>query len=427
MYKYRIEGQFPIKGKIRASGNKNAALPCIAATLLTEEEVIIHNLPEIEDVHVMFEILKSLGGEVTQSKPNTYTIKVSSIKKTDISTEMAQQIRASILFAGPLLARAGKIQLPPPGGDIIGRRRLDTHFLAFSTLGARIDIDGMYKITANKLIGDDLFLDEASVTATENAIMASVLAEGKTVIQNAASEPHIQDLCNMLNAMGAHIEGIGSNILYITGVKKLHGAEFKIGADYMEVGSYIGLAAVTGGEIEIEDADPKHLRMTKIAFGKLGIHWETSGNTIFVPSSQKLQVVPDMGGMIPKIDDAPWPGFPPDLTSIILVVATQVEGTMLIHEKMFESRMFFVDKLIGMGARIILCDPHRAVVSGPSRLKASDLVSPDVRAGMAMVIAALCASGKSVIHNVYQIERGYENLAERLKNLGAQIERITTC
>jgi UDP-N-acetylglucosamine 1-carboxyvinyltransferase len=313
--------------------------------------------------------------------------------------------------------------LPPPGGDVIGRRRLDTHFIALSALGARVDSDGLFTLSSNKLLGKDIFLDEASVTATENAIMAAVLAEGHTVIENAASEPHIQDLCRMLNEMGARISGIGSNILRIEGVKRLHGTDFAIGADYMEVGSFIGLAAVTRGEVVIENAAPEHLKMTRIAFSKLGIHWERDGSSIRLPGRQSLRVVPDMGGMIPKIDDAPWPGFPPDLVSITLVVATQVEGTILIHEKMFESRMFFVDKLIGMGARIVLCDPHRAVVSGPARLSGSNLTSPDVRAGMAMVLAALCAEGQSTIQNVYQIERGYEHLVERLRGLGAQIER----
>jgi UDP-N-acetylglucosamine 1-carboxyvinyltransferase len=323
-----------------------------------------------------------------------------------------------------MLARTGKVVLPPPGGDVIGRRRLDTHFLALQNLGARIEADGQFKLTTNKLVGDDIFLDEASVTATENTIMAAVLAEGQTRIENAASEPHIQDLCRLLIEMGAKITGIGSNILYIDGVKKLHGAEYRIGSDYMEVGSFIGLAAVTRGDIEIDDACPSQLKMTKLAFAKLGIHWEQEGNSIHVSAGQTLRVVPDMGGQIPKIDDAPWPGFPPDLVSIMLVVATQVEGTILIHEKMFESRMFFVDKLIGMGARIILCDPHRSVVNGPSRLRGSDLVSPDVRAGMAMVIAALCAEGQSTIQNVYQIERGYENLERRLQLLGARIKRV---
>ncbi|MEW5816077.1 MAG: UDP-N-acetylglucosamine 1-carboxyvinyltransferase [Spirochaetota bacterium] len=423
MSKYLIEGSFPIKGKVKACGNKNAALPCIAAALLTDEPVILKNIPEIEDVGVMFEVITALGADVQKLGQGHYKIQTNNIKTFGIPVEHAKDIRASILFVGPLLARCGKVILPPPGGDVIGRRRLDTHFLAFSELGARVEVDGFFKLSANKLVGVDLFLDEASVTATENAVMAAVLAEGKTIIQNAASEPHVQDLCNLLNSMGARISGIGSNILYVEGVKKLTGTEYKIGSDFMEVGSFIGLAAVTRGELEIEDAYPKDLRMTRIAFGKLGIHWESDGSTIKVPSGQDLKVVPDLGGMIPKIDDAPWPGFPPDLTSIITVVATQVNGIVLIHEKMFESRMFFVDKLIGMGARIILCDPHRAVVSGPARLKGSDLVSPDVRAGMAMVIAALCAEGQSVIHNVYQIERGYEKLSERLKNLGAHISK----
>jgi UDP-N-acetylglucosamine 1-carboxyvinyltransferase len=301
---------------------------------------------------------------------------------------------------------------------------LDTHFLALGGLGARVDLNGRFVLTANKLSGLDLFLDEASVTATENAVMAAAMAEGETIIRNAASEPHVQDLCRMLNAMGARIEGIGSNILRIRGVPSLGGCDFKIGSDFMEVGSLIGLAAATRGELVIEDADPEHLKMCRIAFGKLGIRWTSEGGEIRIPSNQEMKVVSDLGGMIPEIDDAPWPGFPPDLTSIITVVATQVEGTVLIHEKMFESRMFFVDKLIAMGAGIILCDPHRAVVSGPRRLRAADLVSPDVRAGMAMVIAAMAAQGTSTIDNVYQIERGYEGLVERLLSLGAKIERV---
>lgn len=423
MDKYEIEGSYPLKGKIKASGNKNAALPCLAAALLTDEEVILENIPEIEDVSVMVRILKQLGSKVTWLGTNKYSIKTTDIKKAEIPAAEAKAIRASILFAGPLLARTGSVTFPPPGGDVIGHRRLDTHFLAFTELGARVSADGVYKVTANKLVGVDLFLDEASVTATENAIMTAVLAEGQTVIQNAASEPHVQDLCNMLVSMGAKIDGIGSNILRIKGVSKLHGTQFRIGSDFMEVGSYIGLAAVTHSKLEIIDAEPKNLRMAKIAFGKLGINWETSGNSILVRPRQELRVKLDMGDQIPSIDDAPWPGFPPDLTSIITVVATQVSGTVLIHEKMFESRMFFVDKLVGMGAKIVLCDPHRAVVSGPASLKGSDMVSPDVRAGMAMVIAALCAEGKSTIHNIYQIERGYENLAAKLKSLGAKIER----
>ncbi len=422
---YVVDGSFPIRGKIRAGGNKNSALPCIAATVLSDEPVILKRIPDIEDVHVMFDILTHLGGEVERLGRNEYRVQVSDIKTHEIPSSLAKHIRASILFAGSLLARVGKVELPPPGGDVIGRRRLDTHFLAFSSLGVRVEVDGLFTLSTNKLVGQDIFLDEASVTATENAIMAAVCADGDTIIRNAASEPHVQDLCRMLNSMGAHISGIGSNILTIQGVKRLSGTEFSIGADFMEVGSYIGLTAVTRGELEIEGVEPEHLRMTKIAFNKLGIHWERDGETIMIPSGQDLKVVPEMGGSIPKIDDAPWPGFPPDLTSIITVVATQVEGTVLVHEKMFESRMFFVDKLISMGARIILCDPHRAVVSGPSRLRGGELVSPDVRAGMAMVIAALCAEGRSIIRNVYQIERGYEDLIGRLQSLGARIERST--
>lgn len=426
MYEYHIEGGFPIKGIIKASGNKNAALPCIAAAILTKESVILRNLPEIEDVQVMLDIFTALGGTVEKMTNNDYCLQMKEILRTDIPVALSKKIRASILFAGPLVARAGKAILPPPGGDIIGRRRLDTHFLALTELGARVDIDGQFTFTANKLKGQDIFLDEASVTATENAVMAAVLAEGKTIITNAASEPHVQDLCNLLNGMGAGITGIGSNILTIDGVDSLHGTDFRIGPDYMEIGSFIGLAAVTHGSITITDIEPKDMRPIRLAFGKLGIRWNIEGNTLTVPTQQTLQVNCDLGGMIPKIDDAPWPGFPPDLTSIMTVVATQVEGTVLIHEKMFESRMFFVDKLIGMGARITLCDPHRAVVSGPSVLHGSDLVSPDVRAGMAMVIAALCGRGESIIRNVYQIERGYENLIPRLQALGAHIERRPT-
>jgi len=424
MFKYLIEGGHPLRGRIQPSGNKNAALPCLAATLLTGEPVVLRNIPDIEDVQVMIEILRQLGTRVEKIGDHAWRLESGDPAPCAVPVEPARQVRASILLAGPLLARCGRVTLPPPGGDVIGRRRLDTHFLALKELGARVEIDGQIILQANKLVGADLFLDEASVTATENAIMAAVLAEGDTVIQNAASEPHVQDLCVMLNAMGARIAGIGSNILTIRGVAGLSGTDFAISTDFMEVGSLIGLAAVTGSELEIADAAPRFLRMTRIAFGRLGIHWETDGETLRVPAGQDLKVVPDIGGSIPKIDDAPWPGFPPDLISIALVTATQAEGMVLIYEKMFESRMFFVDKLIGMGARIILCDPHRAVVSGRSRLKGAELVSPDVRAGMAMVLAALCAEGRSTINNVYQVERGYENLAARLQALGAHIERV---
>jgi UDP-N-acetylglucosamine 1-carboxyvinyltransferase len=418
---YYIEGGYPISGVIRASGNKNAALPCIAAALLTDEPVILRNIPDIEDVQVMLEVYRSFGGVVQALGPNAYRMILGDIKTSCVPREHARKVRASILFAGPLLARTGRAVLPPPGGDVIGRRRLDTHFLALTELGAAVKINDEFIFTAPSLKGADIFLDEASVTATENAVMAAVLAQGETILTNAAGEPHVQDLCRMLVSMGAKIEGIGSNILTIRGTAKLSGCDFEIGADFMEVGSFIGLAAVTRGELCIEGPQARDVRSAKIAFGKLGISWEHEGTTLRVPRKQAMRVNCDIGGMIPKIDDAPWPGFPPDLTSIVTVVATQVKGTVLVHEKMFESRMFFVDKLIGMGARIVLCDPHRAVISGPAKLSGSELTSPDVRAGMAMVIAAMAAEGSSVISNVYQIERGYENLVPRLSSLGAHI------
>ncbi|MCM1322416.1 MAG: UDP-N-acetylglucosamine 1-carboxyvinyltransferase [Bacteroides sp.] len=424
---YHIEGGFPVKGTIQASGNKNAALPCLAASLLTTEEITLRNIPDIEDTRVMLEILKSLGVSVKHAAANTWKLKASEISRIDIPPELSFKIRASILIAGPLIARKGKAVLPPPGGDVIGRRRLDTHLFALKELGARIDTESLFSFSANKLVGADIFLDEASVTATENALMAAVLAEGETILTNAACEPHVRDLCAMLSAMGANISGAGSNILRIVGVKELHGCDFSIGPDYMEIGSFIGLAAATRGSISIAGINPRDMRPLKVSFGKLGIRWDTDDSVLSVPAGQPLQVNADFGGMIPKIDDAPWPGFPADLTSIMTVVATQVEGTVLIHEKMFESRMFFVDKLIGMGARITLCDPHRAVVSGPSILHGTDLISPDVRAGMAMVIAAMCAHGESVIRNIYQIERGYEHLAKRLQSIGAHIEKKAGC
>lgn len=424
MYEYHVEGGIPIKGTIQASGNKNAALPCIAAVLLTRDDVILRNVPEIEDTHVMIQILQSMGVTAEKLSEHVWKFNSSGLTGNTIPQDLGKKIRASILFAGPLIARCGKAVMLPPGGDVIGRRRLDSHFLALTELGARVTTSGKFEFTANKLVGTDIFLDEASVTATENALMAAVVAEGKTEITNAASEPHVQDLCNMLNSMGAKISGIGSNILKIEGVKKLNGTDFTIGPDFMEIGSFIGLAAATRGSITIKGVNAKDMRPLRISFGKLGIRWDIDGDTLTVDAGQEMRVNTDLGGMIPKIDDSPWPGFPPDLTSIMTVVATQVEGTVLIFEKMFESRMFFVDKLLNMGARITLCDPHRAVVTGPSVLHGERLVSPDVRAGMAMVIAAMAAHGESVISNVYQIERGYENLVERLKSLGAHIERV---
>ncbi|MBR6153182.1 MAG: UDP-N-acetylglucosamine 1-carboxyvinyltransferase [Treponema sp.] len=424
MYEYHVEGGIPIKGTVHASGNKNAALPCIAAVLLTKEDVILRNIPEIEDCHVMIQILEAMGVEAQKLEDHVWKFNSSKLKDCTIPHDLSKKIRASILFAGPLVARCGKAVMLPPGGDVIGRRRLDSHFLALTELGARVTTNGKFEFSANKLVGADIFLDETSVTATENAVMASVLADGKTEITNAASEPHVQDLCNMLNSMGAKISGIGSNILTIEGVKELGGTDFSIGPDFMEIGSFIGLAAATRGSITITGVNPKDMRPLRISFGKLGIRWDIEGDALTVSAGQEMRVNNDLGGMIPKIDDSPWPGFPPDLTSIMTVVATQVEGTVLIFEKMFESRMFFVDKLISMGARITLCDPHRAVVTGPSLLHGEHLVSPDVRAGMAMVIAAMAAHGESVISNVYQIERGYEHLVERLQSLGARIKRV---
>ena len=424
MYEYVIEGGYPIQGTVTASGNKNAALPCLAATLLTSEPVILRNIPEIQDTNVMLKILEALGAKVEKLGKHNWKIQNETVQTSMLPNELTKKVRGSIVFAGPLLARTGKCEMMPPGGDVIGRRRVDTHFLALEQLGANISVNGHFSFNANKLVGADIFLDEASVTATENAVMAAALAEGKTIIQNAASEPHVQDLCKMLNSMGAKITGVGSNIIQIEGVKKLHGCEYTIGPDYIEIGSYIGMAAATRGKITIKGIRPEEIRPLKYSFTKLGISWRIDGDELTVPNTQDMKVNSDLGNMIPKIDDMPWPGFPADLTSIMVVVATQVEGTVLIFEKMFESRMFFVDKLISMGAKITLCDPHRAVVCGPSTLHGDHLVSPDIRAGMAMVIAAMCAHGKSRISNVYQIERGYEDLVERLQKLGAHIERV---
>ncbi len=424
MYEYVIDGGYPIRGTVTASGNKNAALPCLAATLLTKEPVILHNIPEIQDTNVMIDILKAIGAKVEKLSKNNWKIQCENVKNIELPGELTKKVRGSIVFAGPLLGRTGKCEMMPPGGDVIGRRRVDTHFLALEQLGANIHVNGHFSFTAAKLTGADIFLDEASVTATENAVMAAAVADGKTILQNCASEPHVQDVCKMLNSMGAKISGIGSNILTIEGVPELHGCEFTIGPDYIEIGSYIGMAAATRGQITIKGIRPEEIRPLKYSFAKLGISWRIDGDELTVPNTQELKVNSDLGNAIPKIDDMPWPGFPADLTSIMTVVATQVEGTVLIFEKMFESRMFFVDKLISMGAKITLCDPHRAVVSGPSMLHGDHLVSPDIRAGMAMVIAAMCAHGTSRISNVYQIERGYEDLVGRLQALGAKIERV---
>lgn len=423
MAKFVIEGGRPLRGEVTPSGNKNAALPILAASILTDEPLVIRNIPLIRDVHTMLELLENIGVEVRFTGEREVTLRASRIEKTVLREDLCRRIRASILLAGPMLARCGEVKLAPPGGDVIGRRRLDTHFLAFQAMGAEVDTNARYYIRAQSLHGADILLDEASVTGTENALMAAALAKGTTVIRNAASEPHVQDLARLLNRMGARISGIGSNVLVVEGVDRLHGTEFEIPSDHIEVGSFIGLAAVTGGEILIRKAVPEHMRMPLMVFDKLGVQVEVRGEDIFVPAEQELVVKSDMDGAVPKVDDGPWPGFPADLMSIALVVATQARGTVLFFEKMFESRLYFVDKLISMGARIILCDPHRAVVVGPSKLHGEQVTSPDIRAGMALVIAALCAEGTSEILNIEQIDRGYEHIDEKLRALGAKIER----
>lgn len=419
-----IEGGVPLRGTLTPSGNKNAALPALAACLLTDEPVTLHNLPDIQDVHTMLDLLADIGVQVERLDTHSWRLHAQEIRLPPLAREKFRRIRGSILLAGPLLARLGWVEIPPPGGDVIGRRRVDTHFLAFQELGAEVDVNDLFRLNARGLRGADILLDEASVTGTENAIMAAVLAKGTTILRNAASEPHVQDLCHMLNQLGARIEGIGSNVLTIHGVDRLSGGEFTIGPDHIEVGSYIALAAMTRGELRIRDAAPHHLRMIRHVFSRLGVEIQVDGQDVVVPAEQPLEVVPDIGGAIPSIADAPWPAFPADLMSIAIVLATQVTGTVLFHEKMFESRLYFVDKLIFMGARIVLCDPHRCVVQGPSRLQGDVLVSPDIRAGMALVGAALCAQGQSVIRNVEQIDRGYERVEEKLRSLGARIERI---
>ncbi len=419
-----VEGGHPLRGELTPSGNKNAALPALAACLLTEEPVILHNVPDIQDVHTMLDLLTNIGAEVERLDTHSWRLHAREIRLPPFAREKFRRIRGSILLAGPLLARLGWVEIPPPGGDVIGRRRVDTHFLAFQELGAEVDVNDLFRLNARQLRGADILLDEASVTGTENAIMAAVLAKGTTVLRNAASEPHVQDLCHMLNRLGARIEGIGSNVLVIHGVDRLSDGEFTIGPDHIEVGSYIALAAMTQGELRIRNAAPQHLRMIRHVLSRLGVEIQVEGDDIYVSPNQPMRVVPDIGGAIPTVADAPWPAFPADLMSIAIVLATQVEGTVLFHEKMFESRLYFVDKLIFMGARIVLCDPHRCVVQGPSQLQGDILVSPDIRAGMALVGAALCARGESVIRNVEQIDRGYERVEEKLRSLGARIERV---
>jgi UDP-N-acetylglucosamine 1-carboxyvinyltransferase len=419
-----IEGGRPLNGTIRAAGNKNAALPIVAACLLTDEAVTLANVPNIRDVETMLELVADLGVDLEHVGPGEVRIQAGSVTKHELDEELCSRIRASILLAGPLLARHGEAIVPPPGGDVIGRRRLDTHIHALTRLGAEIHANRRYVMRTDGLRGVPIFLDEASVTGTEQAVMAAVLAEGETTIANAASEPHVQDLCRFLVSLGAQIEGIGSNVLRIRGVDSLRGGEWRICPDHIEVASFIGLAAVTEGELLIEDVVPEHMSAIWPGFARLGVSWERGGHSVRVHGGQGLAIKDDIGSQIPKIEDGPWPAFPADLTSIALAVATQARGTVLIFEKMFENRLFFVDKLVGMGARIILCDPHRAVVNGPCRLYGERMESPDIRAGMAMLIASLCAEGTSTIGNVGQIDRGYERIDERLRALGASIERV---
>lgn len=425
MPKFVVQGGQRLNGRIRPAGNKNAALPMLAATLLTDEEVILENVPDIRDVRTLMSLIEGLGAEVGWIDRNVVRVRAVELRPNALDPVVAARIRASILLAGPMVARTGQMQLPPPGGDIIGRRRMDTHFLALAGLGAEVgfrrEVFGVH--AENGLTGKRIFLDEPSVTATENAIMAAALAKGTTQLRNAAAEPHVQDLCAMLSGMGCEISGSGTQSLEIQGAARLRGGRFRVSPDHIEVGSFIGLAVVTRGEILIEDAAPHFLDSTLIGFDRLGVRVEIRGEDVFIPGDQELKVKTDLGGYIPKIDDGPWPAFPADLTSIALVVATQCNGTILIHEKMFESRMFFTDKLVGMGARLILCDPHRVVVVGPSKLYGGMLESPDIRAGMALLIAALGAEGESEIYNVGQIERGYERIDERLLALGANISR----
>jgi UDP-N-acetylglucosamine 1-carboxyvinyltransferase len=427
MEKFVIQGRRRLSGSVTPGGNKNETLPTIAATLLTDDPVILRNVPNIRDARVMCEVLERQGATVEWLDETSVKICNRNVKGTRLDADLCQRIRASILFAGPMVARSGHVVLPPPGGDVIGRRRLDTHFHAFEALGAKVSVESnAYDIrAAGRLVGADLFLDEASVTATENAIMAASLAKGTTVLRNAAAEPHVCGLARMLVAMGAQIQGIGSNTLIIDGVPKLNGCEHTIETDYLETGSFIGLAAVTGSELTINNVNPQNLTRIRMTFATLGVKTQIiEGNKLYVPADQPMHVEKDYGSYVPKVDDGIWPQFPTDLMSIAITVATQTTGTVLFFEKMFEGRMFFVDHLRSMGAQIILCDPHRVVVVGPQTLRGQRVQSPDVRAGMAMLIAGLCAEGETQIYNIHQIDRGYMNIEKKLQALGADIVRV---
>jgi UDP-N-acetylglucosamine 1-carboxyvinyltransferase len=422
--RFLVRGGQSLRGSIRPAGNKNAALPILASTVLADGPMDLDNIPRIRDVETMLALLVDLGASAEWTGPNLVRVDARGVRPKPLDPKLCARIRASILLAGPLLARFGTVTLPPPGGDVIGRRRVDTHFLALEQLGASVTVGDRYELEAKKgLVGNDIFLDEPSVTGTENALMAAVAAKGRTVLRNAACEPHVQDLGRALVAMGAQIEGIGSNIYTIEGGRPLGGAAYTIGPDHIEIGSFIGLAAVTNGAITIDPVRADDLRSVLLGFERLGIRPRIEGSRLTVDADQERRIRPDLGGHVPKLEDGPWPAFPADVMSTTIVTATQCSGMLLVFEKMFESRLFFVDKLIGMGARIVLCDPHRAVISGPSPLKGGTVESPDIRAGMAMLLAALAAEGSSTIHNVGQIERGYERIDERLRALGADIER----
>jgi UDP-N-acetylglucosamine 1-carboxyvinyltransferase len=425
MEEFIIEGGYPLHGEVTPSGNKNAALPLLAACLLTTEPVTLRNVPQIRDVQAMRKLIESLGAVVEELDSTTWRVTTRELVASHLDPDLCRRIRASILIAGPVVARAGSLHLPPPGGDVIGRRRLDTHILALRALGAKVTYDRVFEIEAADLHGAEILLDEASVTATENAVMAAVLAKGETQIRNAASEPHVQEVCQFLNILGAKIDGIGSNTLHITGVSQLKGGEFTIGPDLLEVVSYIGAAVVTHGEICIHNAGVQHLEMIRLIFHRLGVNWLVDGNDLIVPAEQSLVIASDLDGAVPEIKTNVWPAFPTDLISIAITMATQATGSVLFHDWMFSGRMYFTDKLVGMGARIILCDPYRVLIQGPTQLYSEKLESPDIRAGMALLLAALAAKGTSTIRNVRQIERGYERVDEKLGNLGAKIRRVT--
>jgi UDP-N-acetylglucosamine 1-carboxyvinyltransferase len=423
--KFVIEGGAPLSGTVVPAGNKNAALPLLACSLLTQEEVVLRNVPRIRDVQAMLDLLADLGVSVARRDTNTVALRADNVTKTDVDAGLAERIRASFLAAGPLLSRFGRTNMPPPGGDVIGRRRLDPHLDAFRALGATVEHGRDIHIEAPRgLQPVDFFMDEPSVMATENALMAAALIDGTTVIRNAASEPHVQDLARMLVKMGAAIEGIGSNVMTVHGLSELGGVDHTVTPDHIEIASFMALAGVTGGELTIQGCVADDLRMIRLAFQRLGLRSEMTDGDCIVPGGQELRVERDAGDYQSKIEDGPWPAFPADLTSIAVALATQSDGSVLIFEKMFENRLFFVDKLISMGAEITICDPHRAIVIGPRRLRGQRLSSPDIRAGMAMLIAALCADGTSEIHNIREIDRGYERIDERLRALGANIERI---